>query len=223
MKQALGAFAHWAAAPVVFPIVQQARQGRQFEHGDRRFDYFLHRYNSTWRNERTIEVPLAWDLIQRAKGKRILEVGNVMSHYFDYEHDTLDKYEAAPGVMNQDVVEFKPTAPYDLIVSISTLEHVGWDETPRDPNKIPAAVAAMTSWLAPGGLLFVTLPVGYNPVLDAHLAAGRVRFQEQFYFTRTTGDNQWRGAAWDDLIGAKYGVPFEGSCHMLFGINRAAE
>ena len=53
------------------------------------------------------------------------------------------------------------------IVSISTIEHVGWDETPRDPNKIPRALENLTTrCLAPGGEIVVTLPIGYNTYLD---------------------------------------------------------
>ena len=35
--------------------------------------------------------------------------------------------------------------PFDLIVAISTLEHVGWDESPRDPAKAPRAVEVLRS------------------------------------------------------------------------------
>jgi len=53
------------------------------------------------------------------------------------------------------------------IVSISTIEHVGWDETPRDPKKIPLALENLaTKCLAPGGEIVVTLPIGYNTYLD---------------------------------------------------------
>ena len=53
------------------------------------------------------------------------------------------------------------------IVSISTMEHVGWDETPRDPKKIPLALENLTTrCLAPGGEIVVTLPIGYNTYLD---------------------------------------------------------
>jgi len=51
----------------------------------------------------------------------------VLSHYFAVKHDIVDKYEIAPSVVNEDLVNFKPGKKYDLIVSISTLEHVGWD------------------------------------------------------------------------------------------------
>ena len=52
------------------------------------------------------------------------------------------------------------------IVSISTIEHVGWDETPRGLNKIPLALENLTGCLASGGEIVVTLPLGYNAYLD---------------------------------------------------------
>jgi hypothetical protein len=51
-----------------------------------------------------------------------------------------DKYEVSPGVINKDIVEFVPPQKYDLIVSISTLEHVGWNEQPREPTKLLRAI-----------------------------------------------------------------------------------
>ena len=63
--------------------------------------------------------------------KNIFEVGSVLSHYFPINHDVLDKYEKGHGVINQDVVDFKPHNKYDLIVSISTLEHVGFDDNTK--------------------------------------------------------------------------------------------
>src|SRR6202034_3735504 len=102
--------------------------------------YFYHRYNYTWKNERTIEIPIIWDIIRKNPNKEILEVGNVLSHYYQVHHTILDKYEKGDNVINEDVIDFNPKKKYDLIVSISTLEHVGWDEEPRQPLKILTAV-----------------------------------------------------------------------------------
>ena len=49
-------------------------------------------------------------------------------------------------MINQDVVDFKTNEKYDLIVSISTLEHVGWDEEPRDDKKISKALNPYPPW-----------------------------------------------------------------------------
>ena len=91
----------------------------------------------TWRNERTVAVPI-WNLVRRfeEQNKKILEVGNVLSYYFKVNHDILDKYEIMDGVINEDVVDFRPSKQYDLIVSIVTLEHVGWSESSKEPAKI---------------------------------------------------------------------------------------
>ncbi len=210
-------------SPLAAPLYQRTRRDWRFGYAGKTLPYFWHRYNTTWRNERAIEVPIAWDAVERFRGKRILEVGNVLSHYFDFEHDTLDKYEKVHGVINQDVIDFKPSKPYDLIISISTLEHVGWDETPRDSSKIPQAVAAMTSWLAPGGELLVTVPMGYNEHLDEHLRRGSVKFDEQHCLKRISEDNRWLETSFDEVAHVKYGVPYiDSSCHMFFGIQRRA-
>jgi len=136
------------------------------------YRYFYHPYNTTWKNERAVEIPIILEKIQfyHYQGGRILEVGNVLSHYVHFQHDIVDKYDKTTGVINQDVVDFQPLSEndkYDLIVSISTIEHVGWDETPRDPKKIPLALENLaTKCLAPGGEIVVTLPIGYNAYLD---------------------------------------------------------
>ena len=144
--------------------------------------YFVHKYNTTWKNERAVEVPIIWDIVREHYrwGKRVLEVGNVLSHYFRIFHDVLDKYEIAEGVINQDVVDFKPTWKYDLIVSISTLEHVGWDEEPKEPEKVLKAFENLKQCLNPGGKIIVTLPLGYNPELDELLKERRMKFTKLY-------------------------------------------
>jgi hypothetical protein len=51
-------------------------------------------------------------------------------------------------------------------VSISTLEHVGWDEMTREPMKILKAIENLKNLTNPKGKIVVTLPLGYNPELD---------------------------------------------------------
>jgi len=127
------------------------KSSRTFTFQRETYRYFYHKYNTTWRNKRAVEVPIVWKIVNKYIGRNILEVGNVLSHYFPVNHDILDKYEKAKGVINQDVVDFSPAKKYDLIVSISTLEHVGWDETPREPMKILRAIENLKRLLAPKG------------------------------------------------------------------------
>lgn len=101
--------------------------------------YLFHIYNNSWLNERTVEVPLIWQSVVDTSvanpRARILEIGNVLSHYFDIQHDVLDKYEIAPKVVNEDAVSFHPSGKYDLIVSISTIEHIGFDEPEKETRR----------------------------------------------------------------------------------------
>ena len=65
----------------------------------------MHDYHYTWLNERAVEVALALDLLERHPGASVLEVGNVLGHYVPFEHTVVDKYEQAPGVLNEDVAD----------------------------------------------------------------------------------------------------------------------
>jgi len=159
-------------------------------------------------NERTVEIPIALREVERRPGARILEVGNVLSAYADFPHVIVDKYERAEGVLNVDIVEYRPEVPFDLILSISTLEHVGWDETPREVGKVLRALEAMRRMLAPGGELLVTMPLGYNAELDALLEASALPFTEQRFLRRISRDNRWREADWLEVRGTQFGSPY---------------
>ena len=136
----------------------------------------------------------------------MLEVRNVLSHHFPIHHDVVDKYEVAPGVINQDIVEFIPSERYDLILSISTLEHVGWDETPSEPAKLLRAIEHLRNrCLAPGGQIVASLPVGYNEFLDELLRDGKSPFTKQHFLKRISKRNYWVESDWNGCKDATYG------------------
>jgi SAM-dependent methyltransferase len=103
------------------------------------------------------------------------------------DHSVIDLFEIAPGVLNVDIVDFKPTNRYDLILSISTLEHVGKDDEVR-PEKAIIATEHLKSLLAPGGRLIVSVPLGYNSYVDHMLP---VVFDYVYYMERH-GQYYWR-------------------------------
>ena len=137
-----------------------------FTYRGQRLDYFDHPYNSTRANKRAVEVAVALDWLP-GKG-RGLEVGNVLGHYGVTGHRVVDLHEQAPGVENLDVLGI--TGTYDWIVSISTIEHVRWDAEPREAHGAAAALHHLEQLLNPGGTMLVTVPGGWHPHLDAHLA-----------------------------------------------------
>ncbi len=153
------------------------------------------------------------------EGSNILEIGNVLSNYFSFEHDILDKYEIAKGVINKDVVVFESEKRYDLIVSISTLEHVGWDEKPRDNMKIPRAIENLkTLTTSRNGTIIITLPLGYNSTLDKLLNDGIIRFVKQYHLKRTSKGNEWKEASWEDVQDSKYNTSMQSANALLVGI-----
>jgi hypothetical protein len=206
----------WATFPVW--SAWRRRFPRSFTWQGRRYPYFLHRYNLTWSNERAVEVPIVRDLVERFSldGRAVLEVGNVLAHYGPVGHEVLDKFERGPGVINADAADFRSQRRYDLIVSISTLEHVGWDEEPRDPRKVIRAVANLAGHLAPGGRLVATLPLGYNPPLDELLAQGAIPWSRQTQLARQ--GKIWREAEWREVAGSGYGRGRPGTDGLVIGI-----
>jgi hypothetical protein len=125
------------------------------------------RYEGTL-GERTVELAVAREFVaqRRALGP-ILEVGNVLAHHVPFPHPVVDRYEPGDGILHVDVLEYRPSDPSPSIVSISTLEHVGFDETPRRVGRFrPALVHLFEQCLRPGGTMLVTVPLGYNPEVD---------------------------------------------------------
>jgi hypothetical protein len=173
-----------------------------FEFQGNTYHYLFHEYHTTWKNERAVVIPIVWDIVKRyqEQRKRILEVGNVLSYYFQVNHDILDKYEIIDGVINEDVVDFNPPKQYDLIVTIFTLLDVGFDEniftmakpslffgldkTPRDPMKFMRAIENLNRLLAEDGQMVIIHSLGYNHEMDKSLENGTLQLHEQHYLKR---------------------------------------
>lgn len=178
----------------------------RFEFGGGHYAYFRHPYNRAGQNMRAVEVPIVREMLRgRWEWDRILEVGNVLSHYMDTGWPALDAREQGPHVIHADVMRWQPEQRFDLIVSVSTLEHVGHGRyaaltgatTPGD------VLARIRSWLAPGGELLATVPLGYNELLDAQLAAGEMPADEVRCMRRVSDDNEWQECTLEEALAAE--------------------
>lgn len=182
------------------------------------YSYFLSPYNFTWENERIIEVPIIWRLVKESKEKNILEVGNVLSHYFRINHDVVDKYEKTGGVINKDITYFQSNHKYDLIISISTFEHIGFDENPRDSYKILVAIKNIRNLLTLTGRAIITLPLGYHPELDDLLKEEKIQFDEKYCMKRISRLNSWVEVKWDTVYNPTYDKPFRFANWLFIGV-----
>lgn len=204
---------------LMYRLINLTQQNKQFTFNHKRYYYSLSRYNYTWKNERSVEIPIIYKLLENNKNKDVLEVGNVLSHYYLTSHDVLDKYEKASGVINEDVVDYSPSKKYDLIVSISTLEHVGWEEKPQEPQKIIPAIKKLKSLLKENGQLIITLPLGYsNPFLNKAIQDQTLGFDDTYYLKRISHSNKWKQVEFADVKNSKYNSPFPNANAILVGI-----
>jgi SAM-dependent methyltransferase len=198
-----GDYARWGSGVLAgLPWAARGHRGR-FEFWGRRYAYRYHPYKFSWVTERAVEVPIAQAVVDEYRGRRILEVGNVLTHYGPADHTIVDKYEPAAGVRNLDVFELESLGRFDLVVAISTIEHVGRDEEPQDPTKSPEALCALRRSVAPGGRLLLTVPVGYHLGLDAAIRGGEFSF-ERTGALRRVGQTRWRETEPDAVWGTPY-------------------
>ncbi|MBC8244292.1 MAG: hypothetical protein H8E20_07845 [Verrucomicrobia bacterium] len=194
-----------AFAPWIIPRLAR----REFIFEGKTLPLCYHRYNMTWANERAVEVPVAAEFLRRFADKRVLEVGNVTPHYLDTAHTVLDKFERGPGIVNEDIADFAPGERFDLILSVSTFEHIGFDDEADGDSgeKIAQAITTCRGLLAAAGQLVITLPLGYNPALDRMIAAGQLG-SERATFLKRTGRLAWQSVDAEAALASEYGRPF---------------
>jgi hypothetical protein len=197
------------------------KKNRTFLFENQELKYFYSEYNVTWKNERAVEIPIVCHLLKTRTGK-LLEVGNVLSHYFDNNHDVVDKFEKGDGVLNEDITEVRLAKNYDTIVSISTLEHIGWDENAKgkrlnDQEKIPRAIDAMKNFLLPGGTIIITVPIGFNPHLDKLIGKRKLNFYKESFLHRISRDT-WIETDWESVKDCKFDRPYPAANAILVGM-----
>lgn len=186
------------------------RNGETFDYNGKKYPYFFHARvagaGPSWKNERCVNIPIIWETISeyRRENKRVLELGNVISYAMDIDHDVIDKYELMDGIINEDIVDYKPKLKYDLIVSVLCLQSVGWDEIPKDPPKILRALENMNDMLAPGGKMVISVGWGWNQYLENLILDGDFKFDEQWYLKKGKG-YRWREVqSIDEIKDLKY-------------------
>ena len=195
-------------------------QGRLHKHEDYftcggvAYKYARFATNAAYSSERVIELPIIMKYINdyAPHGVRLLEVGNVLNHYSFFPHQIVDKYEQGPGVLNWDIADYASLfADFNLVISISTLEHVGYDEEDKDPEKVLIALEKMKGATKKGGKVVFTVPLGYNKQLDRYLMDGTIQSSEMYLMRRVSCENDWVEESLDLLktTSFEYGKPYK--------------
>lgn len=206
---------------LIFLYRKSTRSFRTFTFNGKKYNHIVSPYNETWLTERGVEVPIILGIVNEYGDKNVLEIGNVLAHYKKFKHDVIDKYEIATGVSNEDIVDFRPAKKYDLIISISTLEHVGFDEPEKDPLKTLKTVEHAKSLLNKNGIMAFTFPIGHNPGLDELVRSKKLDFTEKYYLKLVSNNNVWVQAEWEDVKDSKINGAFAGTNALVVGIMRS--
>ena len=177
---------------------------RYFILSGKKYRYCLKRHMSV-DNERAIEIPYSRSFISKNNARNLLEVGNVLSNYFDVCHDIVDKYETREGIINKDITNYSTWKRYALIIAISTVEHVGYDEPKKVKGKAAKAIRNMIRLLSEDGKLIITVPLNYNPEIDELLVNESIRFSEKHFMKRCSWLNSWKETSQAEALKCKYG------------------
>lgn len=190
-----------ALAPIIIPTLRP----ESFRFNGKEFSCLYAQYNMTWIGERMVEIPIIQAAVANRPPETVLEVGNVLSHYSPVRHCVVDKFETAPGVTNSDILEFNPARKFDLIVSISTFEHIGFDDDAPNSSgdKIMEAITHCRRLLNPTGRLVITFPTGYNPDLDRLLSGGQLGAKSAGCLKRV-GKRRWLECSPEDAMNHPY-------------------
>lgn len=195
-----------AVTPLILTAGRVSARGEGPEFDGEAIEYVVGKYNITPITERSIELGIVKAALP-ASGK-VLEVGNVWGHYFERSHTVVDKFEVAPGVTNSDFMDLDENEKYDFIFSISTFEHIGWDDDVREPEKLGAAFEKLPRLIAPGGTALITVPIDWNEWLDARLAEDATGATSVDWYLRDGQLCSWRRAEKAETLAAKYGSPY---------------
>jgi len=187
---------------VVSPFLILLLPKKNFLFNGKQYKYFYHKYNRTWQNERAIEIPLIVEFINENYKKnsgKILEIGNVLSHYYkNFKKTTIDKYEKDENVLNLDILELYAIDKFDLIISISTFEHIGEifkdDNFYYDYSKVIYAIKHLKeNLLEIDGKALITIPIGpivYKDLYD-YILDDSTYFRQKYYFKCLNKRNEW--------------------------------
>jgi hypothetical protein len=200
-------FSDWFDNNVFFyPITLYKKLKPTFKFNGKLYQYYLDKSDAAT-SERTVELPIAMDFYNSNKTTSFLEIGNTLNmHVKGLNHTVVDKYETAKGILNDDIADYNPKKKFKLIMSISTMEHVGFDEEPKDPKKIKKSMENILSLLDKDGKLLITAPIGYNPAIDEYVKSTKLTKR---FMIKISSMNTWLEADENEAMKHTYNYRYK--------------
>ncbi|MBV9468262.1 MAG: hypothetical protein JOZ57_03395 [Abitibacteriaceae bacterium] len=162
-------------------------------------------YNSAATNERTVEVPLGHDFLDRFPAGTVVEVGAVMPYYGRQEHWVIDLYDSYSGCLREDAVGYDYTGLN--VLSISTVEHIGLPDYQMGSGQQLAPMLAfrcLEKMIREANHYLVTFPIGHHKALDQAVQASPY----QRAILVRDGFNNWQAHPDPNDFNFAYGSPY---------------
>ncbi len=152
-------------------------------------------------SERAVEIPVVMRKAGEIKG-RVLEVGDVTGSFLvKSQHLDSDYYTLIDWSVNGlDVLDCFLSLNYSLVISISTLEHIGLGHY-QDPNLDRADLIAaerLYESTLPGGKIIVTLPVGEGEASHRVYSYWALKELKEVLRCTSTVYYRWRWPRWEE-------------------------
>jgi len=156
------------------------------------------------RTARSVEIALGKLAFERFKGQYILEVGNTLHQYIGGYHLCVDQFDPEQRVIQKDILGFEAFGAFDLVISISTIEHIGYDTTYHGNEKKEGWRAVQATrhcynLMRDGGSLLATWDIGANPFLDLAIEQKVIPFGSYYYLAQDPETLQWSEISQEQL------------------------
>ena len=167
------------------------------------FRYAREAFNEAYKNERSMEVALGrWFLkrfpsisdefsigspVDKDAGllPPVLEVGAVMPYYGHADHEIIDLADAHPRSRKINALDADYTGRN--VLCLSTIEHMMKREYNNGSDD--DSITFLTRVISQASRWLVTVPIGYNPFIDAHVK-GHPEIART-YVKRISWKNEW--------------------------------
>ena len=159
---------HWTWKDFVFLFGTSA----PFHYRDRQLDLFEHDYNcgtkTSLMTERALELSIADFWLKQHEQEDVVEVGAVTPYYWEHRIRTIiDPGDEHPAVTHRtSMFDFDFTDK--VVLSISTIEHIGTGEYNLASLQAEDCVAALNRLVGQARHCLITFPTGCNATLDAY-------------------------------------------------------
>jgi len=106
------------------------------------------------------------------------------------------------------IFTYKSKKKFDRIISISTFEHIGFDEEKKDPKKAINAIKHVQSMLAKRGKCVISVPTRYNVDLDYYFREYAIQYPARVAFYMRTSETKWMLSSREKVLKQQYGSPY---------------